>query len=63
MLSVSMVPAKQEDDEHADADEEIHHYGITYHRCHAYREQSGIFLMEHLAPEQAEEASGEEYIR
>ena len=40
-------------------DEEIHHYGITYHRCHAYREQSGIFLMEHLAPEQAEEASGD----
>jgi hypothetical protein len=31
--------------------------------AHAYREQSGIFLMEHLAPEQAEEASGEEYIR
>jgi protein-tyrosine phosphatase len=40
-------------------DEEIHHYGIIYHRSHAYREQSGIFLMEHLAPEQAEEASGD----
>jgi len=40
-------------------DEEIHHYGITYHRCHTYREQSGVFLMEHLAPEEAEEATGD----
>lgn len=39
-------------------DEEIHHHGITYHRCHAYREQMGVFLMKHLAPEKAEEATG-----
>ena len=32
-------------------DEEIHHHGITYHRCHAYREQTGVILAEHLAPE------------
>ena len=40
-------------------DEEIHHHGITDHRCHAYREQTGVFLMKHLAPEEAEEAAGE----
>lgn len=40
-------------------DEEIHHHGITYHRCHAYREQTGVFLIEHLAPEKAEEAAGD----
>ena len=38
--------------------EEIHHHGITYHRCHAYREQTGVFLMKHLAPEEAEKATG-----
>ena len=32
-------------------DEEIHHHRITYHRCHAYREQTGVILAEHLAPE------------
>ena len=32
-------------------DEEIHHHGITYHRCYTYREQTGVFLTEHLAPE------------
>ena len=32
-------------------DEEIYHHGIAYHRCHAYREQTGIFLMKNLAPE------------
>ena len=40
-------------------DEEIHHHGIAYHRCHTYREQTGVFLMKHLAPEEAEEATGE----
>ena len=40
-------------------DEKIHHHRITDHRCHTYREQSGVFLMEHLAPEEAEEATGD----
>ena len=40
-------------------DEEIHHYWIAYHCCHTYREQTGVFLTEHLAPEKAEEAAGD----
>lgn len=40
-------------------DEEIHHHRITYHRCYTYREQTGVFLMKHLAPEEAEEAAGD----
>lgn len=40
-------------------DEEIHHHWIAYHCCHTYREQTGVFLTEHLAPEEAEEATGE----
>lgn len=37
--------------------EEIHHHGITDHRCHTYREQAGVFLVKNLAPEQTEEAT------
>ena len=37
--------------------EEIHHHGIAYHRSHTYREQTGVFLVKNLAPEQTEEAT------
>ncbi len=37
--------------------EEIHHHGITDHGCHTYREQTGVFLVKNLAPEQTEEAT------